>query len=310
MQGQREGGQRTGCYAPAPGMASKSSIIYTARDQQLHEALALTPLDTQQLLKFSQTFDLPFTSDRKLRQRMREHVDAGWVNVFTYATTASGKLNYYKLSPDGYRLLNGPCGPLPKRSYFREVSPALQRHARHLAEVIVQTNVHACRLGVGILDQVGENQQSLSLGARSQKPDYSFRLATLGGVFTYYDELDESTEPITSTKQRESLEAKIRFHEDYQNATGERYRVRMIFAKTTTRLAQFLQLARSYGTRQRCIFYAAFLDDYLKHDSPLTGPLFLDHFNRLRSLAPVAALGVDRRIPTFAKILAEPAGVC
>ena len=291
-------------------MASKSSVIYTARDQQLHEALALTPLDTQQLLKMSQTFDLPFTSDRKLRQRMREHVDAGWVNVFTYATTTSGKLNYYKLTADGYRLLNGPHGPLPKSSYFHEVSPALQRHTRHLAEVIVQTNVHARRLGVGILDQVGENQQSLSLGARSQKPDYSFRLATLGGVFTYYDELDESTEPITSTKQRESLEAKIRFHEDYQNATGERYRVRMIFAKTTARLAQFLQLARSYGTRQRCIFYAAFLDDYLKHDSPLTGPLFLDHFNRLQSLAPAAALSSERRLPTFTKILAEPAAVC
>ena len=310
MQGQREGGQRTGCYAPAPGMANKSSIIYTARDQQLHEALALSPLDTQQLLKMSQTFDQPFTSDRKLRQRMLEHVAEGWINVFTYATTTSGKLNYYKLSADGYRLLNGFGGPLPKRCYFREVSPALQRHTRHLAEVIVQTNLHARRSGLRLFDQVGENQQTLSLGARSQKPDYSFRLATREGVFTYYDELDESTEPITSAKQRESLESKIRFHEDYQNATGERYRVRMIFAKTTARLAQFLQLARTYGTRQRCIFYAAFLDDYLKHDSPLTGPLFLDHFNRLRSLAPTPETDNVGRLPTFTKILAEPAGVC
>lgn len=288
----------------------KSSIIYTARDQQLHEALAVSPLDTQQLLKMSQTFDQPFTSDRKLRQRMLDHAAAGWVNVFTYATTTSGKLNYYKLSADGYRLLNGPHAPLPKSSYFHEVSPALQRHTRHLAEVIVQTNVHARRLGIPILDQVGENQHFLSLGGRSQKPDYSFRLATCEGNYTYYDELDESTEPITSTKQRESLQNKIRFHEDYQDATGERYRVRMIFAKTTARLAQFLTLARSYGTRQRCIFYAAFLDDYLKHDSPLTGPLFLDHFNRLRSLAPAAASVDQRRLPMFAEILAEPAGVC
>jgi hypothetical protein len=48
-------------------MANKSAAIYTARDQQIHEALALTPLDTQQLLKLSQTFGQPFTSDRKLR---------------------------------------------------------------------------------------------------------------------------------------------------------------------------------------------------------------------------------------------------
>jgi hypothetical protein len=291
-------------------MASKSIVIYTARDQQIQECLALTPLDTQQLLKASQTFDQPFTSDRKLRERLQEHAVAGWVRTFTYAMSASGQLNYYKLTADGYRLLNGPEAPLPKPSFFREVSPALQRHTRHLADVVVQTILHARRLGVPILDQVGENQLSLALGDRVQKPDHSFRLATRDDIYTYYDELDEGTEPIASTKQRESLEAKIRFHEDYQNATGERYRVRMIFAKTSARLAQFLQLARRNGTRQRCIFYAVFLEDYLKHGSPLTTPIFLDHFNRLQLLVPASASPYQSRLPTFAEMLAEPASVC
>ena len=59
-------------------MASKSIVIYTARDEQIHRLLALTPLDTQQLLKASEIFSQPFTGDRKLRQRMQEHQQAGW----------------------------------------------------------------------------------------------------------------------------------------------------------------------------------------------------------------------------------------
>ncbi len=291
-------------------MASRSTAIYTARDQQLHEALALTPLDTQQLLKLSQTFNQPFTSDRKLRERMQEHTAAGWVRKFTYATTTAGKLNYYKLTPVGYRLLKGPDAALPKSSFFQEVSPALQRHTQHLAHVLVQTKLHAKRMGIPIIDQRGENQLSLTLGDRVLKPDHSFTLVTRDGAFTYYDELDEGTEPISSTKQRESLEARIRFHEDYQNATGERYRVRVIFAKVSIRMTQFLSLARTHATRQRSIFYAVFLEDYLKHGSPLTSPMFLDHFNRLQSVIPPSATAYQRRLPTFAEMLADPAPVC
>src|SRR4051794_36528315 len=106
-------------------MATKTSIIYTARDQQIHAALALTPLDTQQLLRLSQTFDQPFTSDRKLRERMQEHAAAGWIHTYPYATTTSGQLNYYRLTREGFRLLHGLEASLPKRSAFREVSLAL-----------------------------------------------------------------------------------------------------------------------------------------------------------------------------------------
>jgi hypothetical protein len=290
-------------------MASKPSIIYTARDQQIHEALALTALDTQQLLRVSGTFDQPFTTDRKLRERMQQHTAAGWVRIFTYATTTAGKLNYYKLTAEGYRLLRGRDETLPKNSFFHEVSPSLQRHTRHLADVIVQTKLHAKRMGIRILDQRGENQLPLTLGDRTLKPDHSFRLLSRDGAYTYYDELDEATEPIASTKQRESLEAKIRFHEDYQNATGERYRVRMIFAKTSVRMVQFLSLARKHAARQRSIFYAVFLADYLKHGSPLTSPMFVDHFNRLHSMVPSSASRYQSRLPTFAEVLAEPAAV-
>lgn len=240
---------------------------------------------------------------------MQEHAAAGWARVFTYATTTAGKLNYYKLTPDGYRLLKGPTATLPKSSFFQEVSPALQRHTRHLAEVLVQTMLHAKRLGIQIFDQRGENQLPLTLGERVLKPDHSFRLATRDGTFTYYDEIDEATEPITSTKQRESLEAKIRFHEDYQNATGERYRVRVFFAKASPRMAQFLNLARKYAKLQRRIFYAVLLENYLDHGSPLTAPLFTDHFHRQQSLVPSSATRYQSQLPMFAETLAEPAAV-
>jgi hypothetical protein len=290
-------------------MSNKTTTVYTARDQQIHEALALTPLDTQQLLKLSETFFQPFTSDRKLRERMQQHSQAGWVHTFTYATASPGQLNYYKLSADGYRLLQGPGAILPKRAAFHEVSLGLQRHTRHLADVIVNTNLHAGRMGLRIFDQRGENQLPLSIGDRTQKPDYSFRLQTRDDVYTYYDEIDEATEPITSTKQRESLESKIRFHEDYQNATGERYRVRVFFAKASPRIVQFLNLARKHAIRQRSIFYAVLLQDYLKHGSPLTSPIFIDHFHRLQSMVPALAPRYQSRLPTFAETLAEPAAV-
>jgi hypothetical protein len=291
-------------------MPAKPTVIYTGRDRQIHEALRLTPLDAQQLLKLSETFERPFTSDRKVRERMQEHQAAGWTTTRYYATTGAGQLNYYQLSQDGFCLLEGPRAALPPRSFFRDVSPALQRHTRHVADVLVQTHVHAHRLGLPIIEHLGENQESLSLANRSLKPDGSLLVATQDGVFRFYDEIDEATEPIASNRQRESLEAKIRFHEDYQNATGERYRVRLFFAKAGPRMHQFLRLAAQHASRQRTIFYAVLLDQYLTHDAPLSSPIFLDHFGRLKALVTTPSPNYQIVLPNFAEMLAEPAGVC
>ena len=157
--------------------------------------------------------------------------------------------------------------------------------------------------------QRGENQLVLSLGDRTLKPDYSFRVRTRDGEYQFYDELDESTEPVCSSKQRESLEAKIRFHEDYQNATGERYRVRMIFANAGPRMRQFLALARSYANRQRSIFYTCLLEEFLKHPLPLTSSLFMDHFYRSQPMLPASASLQQLQMPTVEKILSPLATV-
>ena len=59
----------------------------------------------------------------------------------------------------------------------------------------------------------------------------------------------------------------------------------MVFTKVTARMHNFLstvaQLTRNKG---RVLFYAVFLEDYLSSDRPLTGPLFLNHHNRLEAM--------------------------
>ena len=61
----------------------------------------------------------------------------------------------------------------------------------------------------------------------------------------------------------------------------------MVFTKVTARMHNFLgtvaQLTRNKG---RVLFYAVFLEDYLSSDRPLTGPLFLNHHNRLEAMIP------------------------
>ena len=74
-----------------------------------------------------------------------------------YASTSRGAVNYYKLTPDGYRLLNGPKSELPSKRFFQPVSLALQQHTRSLADFIVHTAVSARMAGVAFTDFYREN---------------------------------------------------------------------------------------------------------------------------------------------------------
>ncbi|MCA9249123.1 MAG: hypothetical protein KDA42_18500 [Planctomycetales bacterium] len=128
-------------------MPSKNplKIQFTLRDRDILAALARTPLTATQLLEMSQTFVEPFTQERLVRRRLQALTAAGWAATFRYFTTEAGVLNYYKVAPAGYRLLNGEDAILPKRSFFNPVSPSLQQHTRDLADFIVHTQVHALR---------------------------------------------------------------------------------------------------------------------------------------------------------------------
>jgi len=107
---------------------------------------------------------------------MQALATAGWVRCWHYASTSRGAVNYYKLTPDGYRLLNGPKSALPSKRFFQPVSLALQQHTRSLADFIVHTAVSARIAGVSFTDFYRENDLHLHIGDEQLLPDCAFQL--------------------------------------------------------------------------------------------------------------------------------------
>ena len=129
-----------------------------------------------------------------------------------------GALNYYKLTREGFRLLRGNVAE-PSASFFAEISVSRQKHTRALAEVVAHTLATGHRHGVRLVDFRPENQLTLQLGEQQLKPDFQLTLAApTGQHFRFLLELDNSTEPVTSSQpHRESIERKLAFYERYQN---------------------------------------------------------------------------------------------
>ena len=92
-------------------MASKPNVIINDRDLAILAALSKTPLDAQQLLHISTAFPQPFTHERLVRRRLQALSSAGLVATYQYATIGRGAVNYYKLTPLGFQVLNGPHVP-------------------------------------------------------------------------------------------------------------------------------------------------------------------------------------------------------
>src|SRR5207237_1037654 len=98
-------------------MATRTLV--TDRDLDLFLALDRCPLTAAQILKLSETFHYPFTSDRKARARMQILAECGRVRRWPYAIAGRGSPNYYTLSRQGYRLLYGSdAAPPAKRSFL------------------------------------------------------------------------------------------------------------------------------------------------------------------------------------------------
>jgi len=269
-------------------MASKPTTILTQRDLAILGSLSKTPLDARQVLEISSTFSRPFTHERLVRRRLQRLAEAGFASRFHYATFGSGAVNYYKLAPLGFRMLHGTKTTMPRRRYFKEVSLGLQEHTRSLADFVVRTYVAAHRAGIAVPSFWRENELQLSLGAQKMQPDCAFQLVTATGeTYNYLVEIDCCTEPIRSTKQRESLERKIRFFDRYQAGTDKRFRVLVLFTKPSSRLHHFLQtVADIVGNPQRLLFYGAQLREYLDAKDSLRQPVFFDHHHQPQSLLP------------------------
>ena len=94
----------------------------TSRDFEILAALDRSPLTAEQLLKLSETFTLPFTTERRVRERLQILCDCGRVRRSQYyATAGRGAQNYYTLNRVGYRLLYGDEAAPPTKRYFGDI---------------------------------------------------------------------------------------------------------------------------------------------------------------------------------------------
>ena len=279
-----------------------ANVILTLRDIDLFAAVERCPLTVRQLRALSVTFRSSFGSDRRLQDRVAILTEAGLLNRFRYAAAEVAGQYYYTLTPESYRLLHGQDEPLPSLGIFREAGIARHNHMRMLAEFIVQTFVAAHRDNVQVESFHRENALKLTVADEHLYPDCAFTLRIPARpAFTFYVELDNSTEPLASLRERDSWVRKLQFYEKLQDASVSRFRVLGVFTKSTKRLdnLQMLACAQTHNP-QRSLFYGVYLPDYLEHASPLFADMFVDH----RGLR-IALLPRIMPLPTLANSLIE-----
>lgn len=269
-------------------MATDSLCLVTPRDRDLIQALERCPLTVRQLLKLSRTFAYPFTTERRVQERLKRLATAGRVRQWRYATAGQGALSYYTLSPLGCRLLHGHDMAPPRRGLFAPIGVARQAHAQALAETIVHLVVGARRARVAIDNFRRENTVRLSAGAESLYPDAAFEIV-LGGDsrFTFFVEVDNRTETVWPGSALDSWGRKVQIYEKYQDAQVERFRVLAITTGGALRLQNMLRCAAEMARNpRRSLVYGIGLRDLLQVDDPFNAACFQNHQERAVSLVP------------------------
>ena len=259
-----------------------------------------------QLLKESVTFDEPYTDLNFLRRNLQKYARARWIRCFRYATTNCGTFNYYKLTRDGFHLLQQDDGcQEPSASYFAEIPISRQEHARALADVVIHAIVAGHQCGIRLVHSCPENQLVLSLGDEVLKPDFQMTLqSATGGLFKFLIELDNSTEPLDSTDpKRESIRRKISFYERFQDHWLARWkhdgregfppRFRVLFCtRSAVRVRDMMAVAAAQAKwKNRRLCYATTIQEFLADPDAVRSAIFLDHsghWQSLVSLHPVA----------------------
>jgi len=225
----------------------------------------------------------------------------GWVRSSLLATISRRAASWYRLTPEGYRLLHGQDAVLPHKTFFMPMPPSRQEHALWLAEVIVHTMVAAERSLLSINDYRRENSVVLSLASETLKPDGSMQLQTADHrQFNFFIELDNGTEPVRSPRQRQSLERKVRFYEALQDAVlgnwkcGERTRPPprycvLFFTRSMQRQKHLLRTARQIARNpDRRLCLGVSLAEYLSDPNPLRSPITVDHHGQWQGIVSVA----------------------
>jgi hypothetical protein len=271
--------------------------VLTVRDLDLLTALDRCPLTADQSVKLSRTFSPPFPGDRLLRRRMTKLEQSGLVRRATYTALAGrGTPNYYLLTPLGHRMLHGPDAITPTKRFGRPLGPASHWHTWALAETVVHMAVAAHAIGAELTGFCRENTFRLNDGRDTIYPDCGFQLGYQNGEqFSYFVELDNSTERLTGDKSIESWERKIRVYEAVRSTSLTRFRVLVFTTRSTERVSHILWLARKLAANpQRTLFCGVSLAEFLAAEHPLSRPLFRDHLGRPTAIfSAVRSNGMD-----------------
>ena len=262
--------------------------LFTERDREILTALDLVPLTVPQLLKLSETFRQPFTSERRVRERLQQLTETGWVLRWPYATAGPGAPLYYKPSRLGFALIHGEHATAPTKRAFQPVGLLKQAHTIALAAFLVQTCVAAHRLGYLVTNVYRENTFKLQSGAGTVYPDDTFQIRTSNDTaFNFFLEIDCSTERIRSTKDADSWERKLRTYDRWQTQSTTRARVLIVAVRDGDRIAHILETAAQVTENpQRSLFYGVSLPDFLATSEPLTSACFRDHRGNPVALIP------------------------
>jgi len=260
--------------------------LVTPRDIDILTALDRCPLTALQLLKLSQTFEHPFTTERRVRERLHILCGCGRVRRSQYATAGHGTQNYYTLLPTGYQLLHGPDATPPTKRYFAPIGFSREPHTRALADFIVHTAVAAHQAGVYFTGYARENTFWLRIGDETLYPDGAFQLVVGDREFSFFVELDNSGQRIRSdSTDAESWERKIRLYEAFQDQCETRFRVLVITTRSDERLGHILKRASELAKNpNRSLVYGVTLAEYLKQENSLADACFQNHRGQRVSL--------------------------
>jgi Replication-relaxation len=270
-------------------MATLPALL-TPRDTDILAALDRCPLTVRQLLALSETFARRFGSERRVRQRLQALVESGFARRWQFAAVGQGTLNYYTLSPAGFRMLYGVDEPLPHAATFRPVGIARLAHTQALADFLVYIAVAAHRVGLLLHGYCPENSVQLTAGTESLFPDGAFQLLTPERrAFSFFVEIDNATERLQSDRSLDSWERKLRLYEAYQDGCPSRFRLLVVTTGTGERLSHILALAaRLARNPARTLAYGITLDRFRAEPAALTSPCFLDHRIRPVTLVPLS----------------------
>ncbi len=283
-----EAKQRTEEYADLRRMASSSPRRQiTERDISVFTTLDRCPLTAEQLLRVSNSFAQPFTSLRRVQERLRQLTCSRLIQSWWYTSSTGCPVRYHKLSPATYRLLHGPDTRPRSKQMFSEISPSRHRHTQALADFIVHTTLAANFRGLRIRNFHGEDRLRVDIGEEYFFPDASFQLVSPADYrFNFFVEVDCGTETVYSDRlDVDHWQRKLHRYIQLHQSGGRRFRLLVVAVTSEKRLQNILDLAgrMTKGLDFRLV-YGTLLADYLATADALFKPCFLSPDNREVSL--------------------------